>query len=153
MNPLNPYATFLGSRNPLEVIAATPDALAQAIAAHAETLDRPPKPGKWTPRQILGHLADTEITFAMRLRQTASQDHHVIQPYDQDAWSAAHPNPDADNALALFRAVRTSNIEFIRAQPPSMMAKPVTHPERGTMTFQTIIETMAGHDLNHLLRL
>jgi hypothetical protein len=31
--------------------------------------------------------------------------------------------------------------------------KPVTHPERGTMTFQTIVETMAGHDLNHLAQL
>jgi hypothetical protein len=30
------------------------------------------------------------------------------------------------------------------------MSKPVTHPERGQMTFQVLIETMAGHDLNHL---
>ena len=33
------------------------------------------------------------------------------------------------------------------------MSKPVTHPERGTMTFQTLLETMAGHDLNHLQQL
>jgi hypothetical protein len=30
------------------------------------------------------------------------------------------------------------------------MGKQVTHPERGTMTFRDIIETMAGHDINHL---
>jgi hypothetical protein len=30
------------------------------------------------------------------------------------------------------------------------LSKPLTHPERGTMTFQVLIETMAGHDLNHL---
>ena len=36
---------------------------------------------------------------------------------------------------------------------PGSASKPVTHPERGTMTFQTIVETMAGHDLNHLAQL
>ena len=147
---MNPYASFLGTQDPLPVIASTPESLRQAIAKHASALDAPRAPGKWSPRQILGHLADTEITFAMRLRQTAAEDHHIIQPYDQDAWSAANPKPDVATALALFVAVRAANIEFIRAQPASMMAKPVTHPERGAMTFGTIVETMAGHDLNHL---
>jgi len=34
--------------------------------------------------------------------------------------------------------------------PAAAASRRVTHPERGTMTFQTILETMAGHDLNHL---
>jgi len=33
------------------------------------------------------------------------------------------------------------------------MEKKLTHPERGDMTFRTVIETMGGHDLNHLKRL
>ena len=33
------------------------------------------------------------------------------------------------------------------------MAKPVNHPERGDMTFRVIVETMAGHDLDHLAQL
>ena len=147
---MNPYASFLGSQDPLTLVAATPEKLRAAIAKHDATLDVPRAPGKWSPRQILAHLADTEIAFAMRLRQTAAEPHHVIQPFDQDAWSAAHPKPDAATALAMFAAVRASNLDFIRAQPSSMMDKPVTHPERGTMTFRTIVETMAGHDLNHL---
>ncbi len=39
---------------------------------------------------------------------------------------------------------------LIRSVKPADLSKPVTHPERGTMTFQTIIETMAGHDRNHI---
>ena len=31
-----------------------------------------------------------------------------------------------------------------------MQLREMTHPERGTMTFQTVVETMAGHDMNHL---
>jgi DinB superfamily len=147
---MNPYASFLGSQDPLTVIADSPQQLRQAVAKHANDIDVPRAPGKWSPRQVLAHLAETEIAFAMRLRQTVADAHHIIQPFDQDAWSAANPNPDPAIALAMFTALRAANIEFIRAQPASMMAKKVTHPERGTMTFGTIVETMAGHDLNHL---
>jgi hypothetical protein len=41
-------------------------------------------------------------------------------------------------------------VELIASLPPEAFAKPVSHPERGTMTFQAIVETMGGHDLNHL---
>jgi hypothetical protein len=53
-------------------------------------------------------------------------------------------------AVATFAAVRSWNIVLIRSVRPADLAKPVTHPERGTMTFQTIVETMAGHDRNHI---
>jgi hypothetical protein len=46
--------------------------------------------------------------------------------------------------------VREWNLALIRAASPADLAKAVTHPERGTMTFQTIVETMAGHDRNHM---
>jgi len=150
---MNPYAQFLGLQDPLVVIAATPQKLSNAVAKHEAFIDQPRAAGKWSPRQILAHLADTEIVFAVRLRQTAAEAHHVIQPFDQDAWAAGNAKPDVATALAVFKAVRAANVEFIRAQPASIMEKPVTHPERGTMTFGVIVETMAGHDLNHLSQL
>jgi len=52
--------------------------------------------------------------------------------------------------LAALTALRAWNIALIRSVKPADFAKPVTHPERGTMTFQTIVETMAGHDRNHI---
>lgn len=150
---VNPYIGFLEKQDPLAVLSATPEKLRDAMARQQAVIDRPRSEGKWSPRQILAHLADTEIVFAMRLRQTVAEAHHVIQPFDQDVWAAGYAKTDIGAALALFSAVRAANIEFIRAQPASMMAKPVTHPERGTMTFGTIVETMAGHDLNHLSQL
>jgi len=147
---MNPYAQFLGSEDPINVIAGTPQKLREAIARHQAAIDRPRAEGKWSPRQILAHVADTEIVFGVRLRQTVAEANHIIQPFDQDAWASGYAKADVDTALALFSAVRAANLEFIRAQPASMMAKPVTHPERGTMTFGVIVETMAGHDLNHL---
>jgi DinB superfamily len=148
----NPYATHLGTRDPKTVIAATPTQL-QALSKTIPDLDHPPAPGKWSPKEILCHLADCELVFAVRLRHTATEPHHVIQPFDQDHWARPYPSFTADQALAVFAAVRQWNLTLVQNASPELLAKPVTHPERGPMTFQTIVETMAGHDINHLQQL
>ena len=151
MAPLNPYASHSGDRAPLDVIAETPRRLAQLMdTIGPERLEISPAPGKWSARDILSHLADAEIVFSFRLKQTLAEDHHVIQPFDQDLWAKSYPSCDAGLALAALSAVRAWNLALIRSLKPADLSRPVTHPERGTMTLQTIVETMAGHDRNHI---
>jgi uncharacterized damage-inducible protein DinB len=148
---LNPYAKFLNGQDPMAVLPNTPGrlkALAQKIGQGRITT--PPAPGKWSPREILCHLADCEIAFAFRLRQTLAEDHHTMQPFDQEKWAAPYAHVDANEALATFSLLRRWNLLLIEAALPEHAEKLVTHPERGTMTFSTIVETMAGHDLNHI---
>lgn len=148
---MNPWAVHLDGQNPLEVIAATPRQLESLIQALGpERVLQAPAPGKWSAREILSHLADGEIVFAFRLRQTLAEEHHVIQPFDQDRWASAYGTYTAEAALAVFSSVRRWNLALIGQAGPATLSKKVTHPERGEMTFQTIIETMAGHDLNHI---
>jgi uncharacterized damage-inducible protein DinB len=148
---MNPYAPQLGERDPLDVTRATPARLLHlANALNSEKLNQSPAPGKWSVRDILAHLADCEIVFAYRLRQALAEDHHVIQPFDQDKFAATYSNYDARAALAVFSAVRQWNLAWIAGLDPSALAKPLNHPERGDMTVQVVLETMAGHDLNHI---
>lgn len=150
----NPYAVHLGSRDAGDVIKATAlelHRLAGRIGSAHVTAS--PAPGKWSARDILCHLADCEIVFAFRLRQALAEDHHVIQPFDQDKWAPSYQAQDADVALATFGAVRGWNLALLEAVRPEQREKTLTHPERGDMTFQTIVETMAGHDVNHLRQL
>lgn len=153
---MNPYAKFLGTREPREVIGETAGRLAVMIAEIGpEGTNREPAPGKWSPRQVLCHLADTEIAFGFRLRQALAEPNYVIQPFDQERWARAYSSEslDAHAALAAFRAARNWNIAFLNTVPGGDFSKPLTHPERGQMTFQTLVETMAGHDLNHLAQI
>jgi DinB superfamily len=148
---MNPYASFLGTRDAVQVIASSPSQVTSLLAAIGpERAEQPPAPGKWCAREILCHLADCETVFAFRLRQTLAEDQHVIQPFDQDKWSTPYGGYDVASAQAVFSAVRNWNLALIRSVAPAAFSKPVSHPERGTMTFQTIVETMAGHDLNHI---
>jgi hypothetical protein len=151
---MNPYAAFLGNRNALETIAATAGRLAGIADQLGQAgVERKPAPDKWNAREIVCHLADTEVVFAFRLRQTLAEPDHVVQPFDQDKWAATYAAFDIPGALATFSTVRAWNLALIRSLPPDAFSRALTHPERGRMTFQVLVETMAGHDLNHLRQL
>jgi uncharacterized damage-inducible protein DinB len=151
MSGINPYEKFLGGQEPLKVLASTARRIENIVdELGQERSDAPPAEGKWSAREIVCHLADCELVFAFRLRQTLAEDRHVIQPFDQDEWAANYSAYEMQDALAAFGAVRAWNLLLLRSLSPEVHAKPVTHPERGAMTFHTIVETMAGHDLNHL---
>lgn len=147
---MNPYANYLGERSALETIASTPAELRRLLASGGQ---QTAAPGKWTAREILCHLADCEIVFAFRLRQALAEEHHTIQPFDQDAWASTYSGYETAAALGVFEAVRGWNLAFIKSAGPEAMTKMLNHPERGEMTFQTVVETMGGHDINHLEQL
>jgi uncharacterized damage-inducible protein DinB len=147
----NPYERYLGDQDPIDVIATTPLKLTLLIEkAKEESLNTPPAAGKWSIRHILCHLADTEIAFAFRIRQALAEPHHVVQPFDQDKWSRHYDHFSAADALEAFTSLRHWNVLTIQAAGSEARQKRLTHPERGEMTFQTLIETMGGHDVNHI---
>src|SRR6202035_5269898 len=115
---MNPYATYLTGQNPLHVITETPSRLAVLLnTLGRDGAARALAPGKWSARQILCHLADTELAFAFRLRQAMAEPHHVIQPFDQDKWAASYDAFEARAAVDVFGAVRKWNITLIETIP------------------------------------
>ena len=151
MSKLNPYEEFLDGRPVEEILAATPGELKSALdAIGPERVAVAAAPGKWSAAEIACHLADCELVFGFRLRQTLAEDGPTIQPFDQDKWAAAYPGVAASQALETFTALRGWNLRLIREALPAAAGRTATHPERGTLTFQLIVETMAGHDRNHL---
>jgi uncharacterized damage-inducible protein DinB len=151
---LNPYAKFFAGRDPIEVLESTSSQLAELAdrLPQDQTSLRPPS-GKWSAREIVAHLADCELVFSFRLRQTLADEHPTIQPFDQDRWAARYANLDMASALRLFEAARNWNLLLLSGVSEADRTRPITHPERGTMTLWTTVETMAGHDINHLQQL
>ena len=150
---VNPYAGALGGRDPRVVMAETPVRLAEIFAGmSAEEIEAVPAPGKWSVREVLAHLADCEIAFGFRLRQAYSGQSQ-LQPFDQDVWARAYGVYSADAALATFTALRAWNVAFVGGLSEADKQLKTFHPERGEMVLWTVVETMAGHDRHHLMRL
>jgi hypothetical protein len=154
MSQTNPYEKYLGGQNPMQVLPSTAQRMRELTSeVGPEEANLAPAQGKWSAREIVCHLADCELAFAFRLRQALADDRHVIQPFDQERWAANYAAYSLERALSTFESVRGWNLALLRSLSPEVHAKPVTHPERGAMTFYTLVETMAGHDLNHLRQL
>jgi hypothetical protein len=150
----NPYAEHLGTGDAIPVLRATGAEIAGLAGTFPEEQVALRAPaGKWSAREIVAHLADCELVFGFRLRQTLAENSPTLQPFDQERWAARYGNCDLDSALRLFRAAREWNLLLIEGASPAERERTVNHPERGDMTFWTIVETMAGHDLNHLAQL
>ncbi len=150
MSKENPYEQFLDGRPVGVILAETPNKIAEFLEVIGPDQEEEPAPGKWSAAEIVCHLADCEIVFAFRLRQTLAEDEPTIQPFDQDNWAKIYKGVPASLAQESFSGLRKWNLHMIRAWLPAAAERKMTHPERGTMTFKTVIETIAGHDLNHL---
>src|ERR1700722_19369573 len=149
----NPYAYAAEGHDPLKVLAETLAKLEKVFAAStAEQLEARPAPGKWNVREVLAHLADCEIAFSFRLRQTRGGE-QAIQPFDQDAWARAYSSYSAAQAVKTFAALRAWNVAFLSTLSEDEKQLPAHHPERGDLTLWTIVETMAGHDRHHLAKM
>jgi len=153
MHP-NPYADALGSRDPLESLAETPQQIRALIEKWpADRWEQSYAPGKWSARRVLIHLAQTELALTTRVRFAASQDGYVAQPFKQDAWLAVDDHADGLTALDTYVALRRLNVAMFRGLSAAQRQRTFTHPEYGPLTADWVAAQLAGHDIHHLKQL
>jgi hypothetical protein len=154
MPPTTPYSRQLGDREPIASMRDTSQRI-RAIAAgwSPEQFERTYAPGKWTARQILTHLAETEMALGCRVRMALGTPGYVAQPFDQDTWIAKEAHTSGPDAVAAYFALRQMNLSLFSSLSSADRQTPFTHPEYGALTVDWVIHQMAGHDLNHLPQL
>jgi ribosomal protein S18 acetylase RimI-like enzyme len=143
----------LGARDPFEVLAQTPAALRQAASGLTPEQEvRPEAPGKWSVRQVVQHLADSELVGGFRFRMILAHDTPALPGYDQDLWveRLAYQESDVPTALQEFAVLRQSNLRLLRRATPADLDRVMRHSERGDEPLGQMIPMYAGHDLVHL---
>lgn len=148
--------SLLGSRDPYAVLESTPAALDAFVGdMPSEYMAIPEAEGKWSVRQVLRHLADSEIVWAFRLRLVWAQDRPPLTGYDQDAWAERLAYADADPAdsLADFGVLRQSNLNVLAGASETDLMRVGVHVERGEESLEHMMRLYAGHDLLHLRQL
>lgn len=109
------------------------------------------EPGKWSVKQLVGHLNDTERLFAYRLLSIARGDRQPLPGMDQDEWMAG-VDFDARTLASLaeeFGAVRASTLQLLRHLSLEALAR------RGTangseITARAVAYIIAGHAAHHV---
>jgi len=114
-----------------------------------------PIPGKWSAREIVHHLADSEAQSAFRLRKLLAEEYPVVQPYDQDVFAVLlrYNVRDMAPALDLFRASRSTSAQLLRLMSDEDWKRPGWHPEHGVYTATLWLQIYAAHAHNHALQI
>ena len=115
-----------------------------------QELDARPAPGKWSVREIVHHLGDSEITAAVRLRLLLAQERPAIQGYDQDEFARRlHYDRPHETSLELFRYARESTAEILERLSSADWRREGTHSELGPFGVDKWLEIYAPHAHKH----
>ena len=130
-----------------EGYAAVEAALAGITAAE---LDNPDAEG-WTARMVAHHLADSEMTSAMRLRKLIAETNPVIWGYDEELYSRTlfYDRRPIEPSLLAFRAARESTTAILENLPDDAWSRAGWHTESGLYTVERWLEIYAAHGHDH----
>ena len=120
------------------------------VGATDEELDARPAPAKWTAREIVHHLADSEMTSAIRLRLLIAVDTPQIVGYDQDEFARRlYYDRPIEASIEAFKAARRTTAEILERMSEAEWAREGTHSEHGRYTIPRWLEIYASHAHKH----
>jgi hypothetical protein len=107
-------------------------------------------PGKWSVKEVLGHMCDGERVFGYRALRCARADTTPMPGFDENAWvpASASDRRPLGEILDELAVIRTATVALFRSLEPEMLAR------RGTANDQTIsVRALAwiitGHTTHH----
>jgi hypothetical protein len=139
-------------RAAVEDIAALPVKMRQAVAGLTDAqLDTPYRPGGWTVRQLVHHVADSHMNGYIRTKLALTEQNPTIKPYEQDAWAAL---PDSRlpiaPSLAILDSVHERWAVICRSLTPADFERPFVHPEMGQMKLDSQVHLYGWHSRHHV---
>jgi hypothetical protein len=124
-------------------------AVAEALDGIADDeLDRSAEDG-WTPRQIVHHLADSEMESAVRIRRILSMDQPTIVGYDEKAFATLTSDRPISPSLEAFAKARETNVQLVDRMRDEDWQRAGTHTERGRYTPEDWLAAYAPHAHDH----
>jgi hypothetical protein len=118
--------------------------------ATAAEMDAREAPGEWSPREVVHHLADSEMTSAIRLRRLIAEDDPEITGYDQDEFARRlYYDRPIDPSLAAFNAARMTTVDILERMTEEQWARQGTHSESGAYSVIDWLQTYSVHAHEH----
>lgn len=113
-------------------------------------LDAREAPGEWSPREVVHHLADSEMASALRLRQLLAQDNPIIIGYDQEAYARIlYYDRPIEPSLLAFRYARESTAQILERMTEVEWERAGIHSESGRYSVHDWLAIYAVHAHDH----
>lgn len=145
-------ATATDRRALIDKYAQGHQAVLDALVGITEQeLDARPGADQWSPREIVHHLADGEMTSAIRLRRLLVEDAPAIPGYDEMAFSKTlhYADRPIEAALDALSAARRTTLEILERMSEADWSRAGTHSEMGTYSVDDWLTIYGTHAHDH----
>ncbi len=140
-------------RTAIDAVAAAPRHLRAAVAGMSDSqLDTPYRPGGWTVRQLVHHVADSHLNAYTRFRLALTEENPTIKPYEEAKWAElddARTMP-VGVSLDLLDALHARLITLLRGQADDVFQRTLNHPQNGPMTVDALLGIYSWHGRHHV---
>ena len=136
----------------IERYRSGPGVIAAAVAGLDDAaLDIRPADGGWTPREVVHHTADSEMTSAIRLRRLIAEDDPLIVGYDGDEFARRlhYADRPIEPALAAIESARSTTAQILERLTDDEWHRTGTHSESGPYGVERWLEIYADHCHDH----
>jgi hypothetical protein len=118
-------------------------------------LDFKTSPEKWSVRQLVCHMADSELVDGMRLRLIIAEENPTFGGFDQDAWAKNldYGKRKLSWAIETCRRLRAENYELVKELPEEAFARTGTHSSGGKRSLLDQVRAGAEHLESHVMQL
>ena len=135
----------------VEDIRRLPENLSAAVESFSdERLDTPYRPGGWTVRQLVHHVADSHLNSYIRYKLALTEDAPTIRPYFEDRWAKL---PDSDLpiriSLDLLKNLHARWTNLLENLSEDQWRRKLIHPDSGEWTLEKMLGLYAWHGKHH----
>ncbi|WP_110926276.1 YfiT family bacillithiol transferase [Bacillus massiliglaciei] len=136
----------------IKEIEELPHHLAEAVKGlRDEQLDTAYRPGGWTVRQTVHHIADSHVNSYTRFKLALTENNPVIKPYEESKWAELHDSKlSIDVSLKLAEALHRRWVCLLRSLTSEELARTFRHPESGDVRLDAAIGMYAWHGRHHV---
>ncbi|WNS43213.1 YfiT family bacillithiol transferase [Paenibacillus sp. MMS20-IR301] len=138
--------------NWISEIGALPGLLRSAVQdLNQEQLETAYRPGGWTVRQVIHHVADSHMNAFIRFKLALTEERPTIKPYNETEWAELSDYTlPIETSLVLLEALHTRWTKLLHNLTPADMDKTFVHPESGEVSIGRNIGIYAWHGKHHL---
>ena len=144
----------MGTNGLIEKLEEQPEMLEKVVKRYGEQeFSRRPE-GKWSAKEILGHLSDCEMAYGFRIRMALAQSGNALHPFDQELWvkNLQHQEKETKELVKSFERLRKANLVILKDVKDDEWERFGMHTERGKLTVRNLAETLADHFERHLMQ-
>jgi len=138
------------SKDVLEQFKADIAEVERFASVFSLSMDKKPADGGWTASQCLAHLADAEISLALRVRMMLTSDGYKFSSWDEDAFAVIKEDRDPRTSIESFISLRKGTLEILETLSDAQLSRSGTRANGEPITIIDYVSMMSRHVRTHL---